>query len=502
MTKKPHAPLLTCELADEAATVRFAQDVSAAVLPGDVIALEGDLGAGKTAFSRALIQSLANDPELEVPSPTFSLMQPYDVRIPVRHFDLYRLGNPEELEEIGFIDDLDIALTLVEWPGRAGSALPEDHITLQLDILTGDNRLVQLFVNEAKRERFRRSLTARQFLEDAKYHHATRTHVQGDASHRAYERVGSVGKPSAILMNAPETPLGEIVENGKSYAELVHRATDTKPFEAIGKLLLDQGLSAPNIYAADHIDGFMLLEDLGGSGLLDNEGQPKKERFFAAIDTLAHIHDAASQMSRAIPGVGGVYTVPTFDRKAFLTEVSLFPDWYSPHKNSLLSSEARAAYLDLWSKLYDTLEQAEIGIVLRDVHSPNLLWLEERQGINRTGILDFQDALWGPQLYDLASLVYDARVTTAPEFQQELVSHYQQKRERKLETALLNEHLSILAAQRTAKILGIFARLADRDAKLSYLAHMPRNEAYLNALLENPVLAPLAQWHEVHLPKS
>ncbi|MEP4431606.1 MAG: tRNA (adenosine(37)-N6)-threonylcarbamoyltransferase complex ATPase subunit type 1 TsaE, partial [Hyphomicrobiales bacterium] len=93
MTHSSQAPFLTCELVDEAATIRFAQDVAAAVLPGDLVALEGDLGAGKTAFSRALIRALAKDSDLEVPSPTFSILQPYDeLRIPVRHFDLYRMS--------------------------------------------------------------------------------------------------------------------------------------------------------------------------------------------------------------------------------------------------------------------------------------------------------------------------------------------------------------------------------------------------------------------------
>lgn len=503
MTQSPHALLLTCELIDEAATVRFAQDIAAAVLPGDLIALEGDLGAGKTAFSRALIRALAKNMELEVPSPTFSIMQPYDdLRIPVRHFDLYRMSGSEELEELGFFEDLETAVTLVEWPGNAGSALPANHIILQLDILAGDRREAQLIVREHQRARFQRTLVARHFLEKAEYQLAERTHVQGDASHRAYERVKATGKAPAIFMNAPETPPGEIIENGKSYAELVHRATDTKPFEAIGRMLRQHGLSAPDIYAADHKDGFMLLEDLGHAGLLDSNGAPIHERMLAAVDALVVLHNAAGNMSQTIPGVEGAYKIPSFDRTAFLTEVSLFADWFVPHQKRQLSPAAKRSYLDIWSDLYRALETAETGIILRDVHSPNLLWLEERKGVNRVGLLDFQDALWGPQIYDLASLIYDARVSIPSQLRDEMTSHYRRTRTGLLEMERLNEHLCILAAQRTAKILGIFARLAGRDAKLSYLAHMPRNEAYLNALLETPVLAPLAQWHEVHLPRG
>src|SRR5690349_37643 len=106
-------------LADERATVRLGQDLAAAIRAGDVLALRGDLGAGKTTLARALIRALASDPLLDVPSPTFTLVQSYDTPIPLRHFDLYRLGAPEEFDELGF-DALDseAAVTLVEWPER------------------------------------------------------------------------------------------------------------------------------------------------------------------------------------------------------------------------------------------------------------------------------------------------------------------------------------------------------------------------------------------------
>ncbi|MEP4433915.1 MAG: phosphotransferase, partial [Hyphomicrobiales bacterium] len=305
---------------------------------------------------------------------------------------------------------------------------------------------------------------------------------------------------SAIFMNAPETPPGEIIQHGKSYAELVHRAVDTKPFEAVGKLLLRHGLSAPDIYAANHEDGFMLLEDLGSAGMLDGNGAPIRERMLTAIDALASLHNAAGNMAQSIPGVGGPYEVPAFDRTAFLTEVSLFADWFVPHQNRALSSDAKSSYVGIWSDLFDVLKNAENGFILRDVHSPNLLWLENRKGIKRVGLLDFQDALWGPQIYDLASLVYDARATISAQLREELLARYMQSRNKSLEIEELNVHLCIVAAQRTAKVLGIFARLADRDSKLSYLAHMSRNEAYLNVLLKNPILEPLVQWNEVHLP--
>jgi tRNA threonylcarbamoyladenosine biosynthesis protein TsaE len=107
------------QLADDAATAALGDEIAAGLHPGDVIILQGDLGAGKTALARAIIRALAGDPELEVPSPTFALVQPYDTpRGPVLHADLYRLGDPREVDELGLLDNPE-AIVLVEWAERS-----------------------------------------------------------------------------------------------------------------------------------------------------------------------------------------------------------------------------------------------------------------------------------------------------------------------------------------------------------------------------------------------
>ncbi len=481
-------------LPDENATRRFAQDIAAAVLPGDLIALDGDLGAGKTAFCRALIRNLADDKQLEVPSPTFSLLQPYALRIPVQHFDLYRLADPEELEEIGLFDELDTALTLIEWPSRAGDLLPEQHIILSMDIQDGDARSIRLCVPKDNKIRFERTLAARRFLTSAGYQNANRAHVQGDASHRSYERISASERATTIFMNAPETPPGEIVKDGKSYADLVHRAADTKPFSAIAETLLQLGFSAPSILCADHDSGFLLLEDFGSDGIVDGDGQPIRDRYLATIDVLAALHDKAPTLSQSI---NDGYTLPAFDRTAFLTEVNLFAEWYLPYRNIQLQPEVQQNFSDHWSNLFDELASAETGFILRDVHSPNLMWLADRTPLRQVGLLDFQDALWGPQLYDLASLVYDARITISADFRQAMLDRYHATRKTPPARRAMDRQLAILGAQRTMKILGIFARLAARDAKMSYLAHMPRNEEYLRDLLGHDALHAFERWHEI-----
>jgi len=118
----------TVTLRNEPATARFAMDVGVALEPGDLVTLSGDLGAGKTAFARALIRYLAGDSTVEVPSPSFTLMQTYELpRFPLVHADLYRLSGTAELAELGFDDLPDGTVVLLEWPDRAAGFLPPDR---------------------------------------------------------------------------------------------------------------------------------------------------------------------------------------------------------------------------------------------------------------------------------------------------------------------------------------------------------------------------------------
>ena len=128
----PVNPTITVELPDEAATAELAGRLAPWLKLGDLVALHGDLGAGKTAFARALIRALVGAKE-EVPSPTFTLVQTYNSPMgPIFHFDLYRIVNPDELTEIGWDEALADGLTLVEWPSRAGTLLPASRIDVEL----------------------------------------------------------------------------------------------------------------------------------------------------------------------------------------------------------------------------------------------------------------------------------------------------------------------------------------------------------------------------------
>lgn len=132
-------------LADDAATEALGAELAATLRPGDLVILEGDLGAGKTALARAIIRSLAGDPALEVPSPTFALVQPYDTPAgPVLHADLYRLGDPREVDELGLLDNPK-AIVLVEWAARSPEIVAAATVVVELAIPPGgEGRLVSV----------------------------------------------------------------------------------------------------------------------------------------------------------------------------------------------------------------------------------------------------------------------------------------------------------------------------------------------------------------------
>ena len=410
-------------LPDEAATARLGQDLAAALRPGDVLALSGDLGAGKTALARALIRADAGDPDLEVPSPTFTLVQTYDVRVPISHFDLYRLGSPSELDELGFEEALREGAVVVEWPERAGGRLPAETVRVEL-LHEGEGRRAVVSGSGAAFDRYRRALLIREFLVNARMGEADRIPLSGDASARAYEIILARGEPARILMNSPRLVLGPPVKDGRPYAEIAHTARTVVAFVAIARALRERGVAAPKVLAADFDRGLLLLEHLGTGSFLAAEGRPVGERYAAAAALLAALHDTSwPRRLEAAPGIS--HHMPPFDRDALMIEVELLLDWYVPWKTGKPADAAlRARFAEAWDTVFDRLDRAEQGLVMRDFHSPNIVWRADRSGFDRMGILDFQDALIGPVAYDVASLAMDARVTVSADIEQSAVAAY------------------------------------------------------------------------------
>lgn len=130
----PEPVIRVRDLPDETATADLARALARLARPGDVLALEGTLGIGKTAFARAFVRAATGNPDEEVPSPTFTLVQMYDSPIgPIHHFDLYRLEHPEDSFELGVEDAFAEGISLIEWPERLGAVLPRDRLSVRLE---------------------------------------------------------------------------------------------------------------------------------------------------------------------------------------------------------------------------------------------------------------------------------------------------------------------------------------------------------------------------------
>ena len=497
--------VFTVALATEQATRRLAMDVAALLMPGNLVTLSGDLGAGKTTFARAIIRHLAGDHRLEVPSPTFTLVQTYALpRFTVVHGDLYRVSEPRELIELG-LEDAGDAAVLLEWPERIADALPKDRLDIAFTLKPerGLNyRDARITGHGSFAPRAARMMTIRRFLDESGFADAERRYLQGDASTRTYERLEQ-GARRVVLMNGPRRPDGPPVRNGLPYSAIAHLAEDVRPFVAMARALHGLGLSAPEIYAADLAEGLLILEDLGNEGVVAGDPPaPMEERYAVAIDVLVALHRAsAPEVLPVAPRVD--HRLPTYDRDAFLIEAELLLDWYIPHRGGTVSDEARDQFLSLWRAALTRAATGPMHWVLRDFHSPNLLWLGERAGVARLGLLDFQDALIGPPAYDVASLLQDARVDVPETMEFALLGRYAQARQVDDPQFNLSNFValySLMAAQRATKILGIFARLDRRDGKPQYLRHLPRVWRYLRRSLAQPTLAPLRAWYDAHVP--
>jgi tRNA threonylcarbamoyl adenosine modification protein YjeE len=493
-------------LPNETATAQLMADLALLIGPGDVITLSGDLGAGKTAAARAMIRYLAGDATLEVPSPTFTLAQSYDLPpFPLVHADLYRVDDPAELEEIGLSPLPEGTLALIEWPERATAALPADRIDIALShrpALGSSARAAQITGYGKAAAQVTRLQALRQFLTDAGYADAERQRMAGDASTRSYARL--IRQDGAfIFMNSPRRPDGPPIYDGKSYSAAAHLAEDVRPFVAIANGLRERGFSAPSIDHADLEAGFLITEDFGSAGFIEGDPpRPIAERYETATDMLAALHrETLPETLPLTPDVG--YAIPAFDTDALLVEIGLMPEWYLPDRGVELAGDLHAEFVAMWRDLLSKPAKAPKTWALRDFHSPNLIWLEQRPDIAKVGIIDFQDTVLGPPAYDLASLLQDARLDVPEPLELALLTRYIKARrvyDDTFDPAEFAEIYAMMSAQRNTKLLGIFARLNRRDGKPQYLRHLPRIWTYLTRSLAHPALSGLRAWYSANVP--
>ncbi|MEI9994121.1 MAG: phosphotransferase [Rhizomicrobium sp.] len=346
------------------------------------------------------------------------------------------------------------------------------------------------------------------FLAGAGWGDAVRAPLPGDASTRRYVRLAMNGR-KAMLMDQPqgtETPAAPADATPDERRALGYNAVarlagaDTGRFIAASNYLRKRGLSAPEILAADPKLGFVLLEDLGDGLFADVvDGGNEAELYRTAAEVLAALH--ADRAPAVLPPDKHLHA---YDETAQLAEVDLLTEWFMP---VALGRAARpdevTEHRALWRAALAGALAVDSVFVHRDYHAQNLLWLPQRKGVARVGLIDFQDAVAGSKAYDLISLVEDARRDVPPDIAAATTAHYLESMKAQgtpLDEARYRGEMAVMAAQRNAKIAGIFARLHKRDGKARYLAYLPRVWGYLNRDLAHPALAGLKAWYDRTIP--
>jgi aminoglycoside/choline kinase family phosphotransferase len=293
--------------------------------------------------------------------------------------------------------------------------------------------------------------------------------LAGDASFRRYFRVVQ-GARQAVLMDAP--PPHE----------------DPRPFIAVAEWLAGTGLSAPAILGRDLERGLLLIDDFGDDRLreaLDEAPEREHELYEVATDLLVHLHAQPAMPDLRPHGL-----------EQWLSELHLFTDWYCP---AVGVAPDPAGWTAAWTEVLAPVANDGLGpvTVLRDYHAENIMLIAGRGGIGHFGLLDFQDAVAGHPAYDLVSVLEDARRDVSPAVERAMLDRYMKATGQGPE---YERAYWALAAQRNARILGVFTRLWKRDGKPGYRKFQPRMWGLLERDLAQPSLAPLRAWFDANLP--
>ncbi len=316
-----------------------------------------------------------------------------------------------------------------------------------------------------------RRAQSQRFIERAGWGTAERHFLAGDASDRSYDRLTrSDGR--AVLMDAPP---------GKG--------DDPADFITIALHLQALGLSAPRVLSQDLEAGFLLLEDLGDgifARLLEQDPSQETCLYAAACDVLVHL-----QRSVAPPGL------PDLSAKDWAKAAAFALEWY---RFAITGDRVPTAPFE--AVVTEALQQCADGprvLILRDYHAENLLWLPERAGLARVGLLDFQLGQMGQPGYDLVSLLQDARREVSLATEEAMIRRFAETTGQDL--AVFSAAYAVLGTQRALRILGVFARLCLVAGKSGYLALIPRVWGQLNRNLAAPGLEPLAKLCQSLLPE-
>jgi aminoglycoside/choline kinase family phosphotransferase len=333
--------------------------------------------------------------------------------------------------------------------------------------------------------------------------------LAGDASTRSYARLRPPGGPPLILMDQPpvlETPIcppdasdAERLALGYNAAARL-AAGSVAAFVTTAAYLREHGLSAPKIVAFDVAQGFAVLEDLGDGlfATLIAQGSPETPLYEAAVDVQVQLHGERPPAILRAEGVA--WPLLTYDTLALKVATDTFLEWWPKFAGlPAFSPEAVAEWDALWAPVWVRGEAGASVFCHRDYHAQNLLWLPDRLGPARVGLLDFQDALRAHPAWDLTHLLQDARRDVSPELEASMLDRYLAARPQTDREAFLADYRA-LAASNAARILGrVFARQA-LLGRTQYKAFMPRTWRYLERNLTDPALAGLRMWFDTHVP--
>jgi aminoglycoside/choline kinase family phosphotransferase len=309
---------------------------------------------------------------------------------------------------------------------------------------------------------------ARHFLNRTAWQSAACELLAGDASARRYFRLRQDGL-TAVLMDASAIP------------------ETVPPFILVDEHLRQLGFSAPEILGRDETNGFLLLEDFGDATfarLLDGGSEPEP-LFTLATDVLVALHQREGANPKGLR---------TYDPEKMLADLDVFLQWCVPKLWEAGNAEFRA----VWREVLPIAHQVPTSLLLRDYHAANLMMLPNREGIQKAGLLDFQDAYQGPATYDLMSLLEDARRDISESLRREMVARYLERFSR-LDAEAFKTSFAILAALRHTRVLAIFERLSRLENKHDYRRlHSPRVQRLLKSALQHPALAGVKHWMERH----
>lgn len=357
-----------------------------------------------------------------------------------------------------------------------------------------------------------REILIKAFLAKNGFENATRVFIGGDASTRRYERVTLNGK-NYFLMDSPMST--DALDGNRWHPDMTEderrvmgvdamrwrAGSRMEAFICINGWLEAQGFSVPHIYAFDVAHGFALLEDFGDGqywNMLQGEHEADETAMYeAAVDALIKLDQIIPPQVLHYEGVE--WKLMPFDRLVIEMEAGMFPEWYvERHSGQALPPQAMDEYNAAWSEIAAVLAARADHLITRDYHSPNLMWLPDREGYRRAGILDHQDAVLSHPSFNLMFLLNDPRRDVPEALQQAMLNRYFAGT--KFDRDEFMTYYAYHQVLQAFRIAGLFCRLSYRDGKTHFMAHVPRMERYIYKALQHPACAKLRLWLDTYLP--